>query len=497
MKLRKHICTAVLLGVAVAFISVGTTAVAQGLQPPFMAPTPPSLTNGVFYFQAGVKYRNVDQFRFDVSGASSPIVVSSGTIPFGPTTSGNFGVGTGKLGFDGNSGTPTANGSFSWIYDNGQISGDVIPGGVVIVPPDVLSPAIPVACEDDPGPPPVIIVCNRDFLWSYSVIQPVIGRFISVISGSGGCCDDQSAPSSQGSFVIDDPTTQVNNIGSMANTTQVTFQLALLDSLAFITNSSTDINRVFQGAAVGPSFEMGYQLSNYFDLFYGFSWFTISNSMSLSNTIQGQGARTTIVDTFPFVSDDTAAWPVSLGAFQSSSSINIASTATQNYHLATNSPLLGIFPNRQFSAQADASIPFENIQETITNSAEFTPLENRFGARSWAPLYGLGRLGATLGTAVIPTYFKITGSRTDIASGSSGTVAPGTVLVAQTAEQKDWTTLYGLFVGGDLSMGNTGYFLYASADYMWATNFSYELNAVKTTFNPGGFTAGLSAGIQF
>jgi hypothetical protein len=283
----------------------------------------------------------------------------------------------------------------------------------------------------------------------------------------------------------------------MSATTQVTFQLALADSLAFVTNTTPDINRIVDAKVWGPTFEFGYQFSNYFDLFYGFSWFNVKNSIGLSNTIQAQGARTTIVDTFPFVSDDNAPWPVALGAFQSSQSINTASSSTQNYHLATNSPLLGIFPTRQFLSQADASIPTEIIQETISNNAEFTPLENRFGARSWAPLWGLGRIGATLGTAIIPTYFKITGSASYIASGSSGAVAPGTVLSAQVLEHNDWRTLYGLFVGGDLALGNTGYFLYASADYMWATNLNYELGAVATTFNPGGFTAGLNAGVQF
>ena len=160
-------------------------------------------------------------------------------------------------------------------------------------------------------------------------------------------------------------------------------------------------------------------------------------------------------------------------------------------------PFKGLSPNRQFASQLDATIPIELIQETITNSAEFTPLENRFGARSWAPLYGLGRLGATLGGAIIPTYYKITGSRTDIATGTSGEVDPGQVLVAEVIENKEWRTLYGGFVGGDLMLGNTGYFLYGSADYMWANNLSYQLGTVTTIFNPGGFTAGLSAGVQF
>ncbi len=390
MKLRKHICTAALLGIALAFISVGTTAVAQGLQPPFMAPTPPSLTYGVFYFQAGAKYRNVDTFRFDVSGGSNTIVVDPGTIPFGPTTAGPFGVGTGKVGFIGGA---------SWVYDNGALNGNVTP-----------LPSVGVGCA---GPPPQ--VCSGgNFAWVDSVATPELGRFVTIDGGTGTCCDGLTVPFERGSFSIVDPTTQVNNLASIAGTTTVQFTLALPTSLAFITNTTADINRVFQAAAVGPSLEMGYQWSNYFDVFYGFSWFTTSNSMSLSNVVQGQGSRTSIVDTFPFLSDDTSAWPVF--NFNSSNTV-VGTTSTFNYHISPNRSGQGILPNRQFSTEPDASIITEDIQESITNIAEFTPLENRFGARSWAPLYGLGRLGATLGTAVIPTYFKITGSRTDIALG--------------------------------------------------------------------------------
>jgi hypothetical protein len=240
---------------------------------------------------------------------------------------------------------------------------------------------------------------------------------------------------------------------------------------------------------------MGYQWSNYFDVFYGFSWFTASNSMSVTSVIQGEGSRTTITDTFPFLSDDTSPWPVF--NFNSSNSV-VNTTSTFNYHISPNRSGQGILPNRQFGTVADASIVTEDIQETITNTAEFTPLENRFGVRSWAPLWGLGRFGAILGGAIIPTYYKITGSRTDIALGpANGAVAPGTVLVAQATENKEWRALYGGFVGADLFMGNTGYFLYGSADYMWANNLSYQLGTVTTIFNPGGFTAGLSAGIQF
>jgi hypothetical protein len=476
MKLRKHICTAALLGIALAFLSVGTTAVAQGLQPPFMAPTPPSLSYGVFYFQAGAKYRNLHTFTMNVSGGPSTIVVDPGTVPFGPPTAGPFGVGTANgQWFDGVL-APT-----TWTYDNGQVSADVTPPGVIIGCTGIAcSPLDQSWVYFSPGPPA-------------PYLQPELGRFVTTVS-TADCCDGLTVPYSIGSFQISDPATQVNNLSSIAGTTTVTFTVAVDNSLAFTTNTG-GLQRVFEGAVVGPSLETGYQWSNYFDVFYGFSWFTASNSLSVSSVIQGTASSTSIVDTFPFLSDDTSAWPIF--AFNSSDTA-VNGVYTQNYHLAPNSPANGgIFPTRQFSTVPITDIPTELIQETITNSAEFTPLENRFGARSWAPLWGLGRFGAILGGAIIPTYYKITGSRTDIATGTSGEVDPGQVLYAEVIENKEWRTLYGGFVGADLSLGNTGYFLYGSVDYMWANNLTYDLGTVTTIFNPGGFTAGFSAGIQF
>ena len=98
---------------------------------------------------------------------------------------------------------------------------------------------------------------------------------------------------------------------------------------------------------------MGYQWSNYFDVFYGFSWFTASNSMSVSSVIQGTASSTAIVDTFPFLSDDTSGWPVF--DFNSSDSA-VNGDPLHNYQSAPNGPANGgIFPTRQFSTVADCS----------------------------------------------------------------------------------------------------------------------------------------------
>lgn len=475
MKLRKHISPVALSVVAFTLLLAATTALGQELQPPFMAPTPPSLYYGALYFQAGVRYRNVDSFRFDVIAGPNTITVNPGTIPFGPTTAGPFGFALGTPAaqqFNGTS-APTL-----WLYDNGQVDSAVDPApGVAII-------------QSNPSPPPTNLSCKgADTAWVYSVTQPELGRYQTTLGASSACTG--SVPQEIGSFSIVDPTSQVNNPSSFSGTTTVTFTLGLDSSLAFALSTTPDINRVLDSNFWGPTFEAGYQYSNYFDLFYGFSWFNASNSMVLSNTIQGQGSEVTITDTFPFVSDDTSAWPLhGFNSSQDGSTSNI-------YQIAPNSSIGGIFPTRQFGTQPDQSIPIENIQQNISNTAEFTPLENRFGGRSWAPLFGLGRIGVTLGTAIIPTYYKISGAATYVASGSSGTVPAGTVLFAQTATQKSWSTLYGVFVGGDLSLGSERYFLTGSADYMWSTNISYELASVKTTFNPGGFTAGLNFGTRF
>jgi hypothetical protein len=236
MKLRKHICTAALLGVALAFISIGTTAVAQGLQPPFMAPTPPSLNYGVFYFSAGAKYRNLHTFTMNVSGGPSTIVVSPGTVPFGPPTAGPFGVGTAN-----GSGLTASLPPTTWTYNNGQACG------------------VPARCyrrlrRSTSCMPP-------DQLWLYlnpgPFIQPELGRFVFTIGDSPfACCIGTTAPGSIGSFQINDPATQVNNPGSIAGTTTVTFTVGVPGSLAFTTNTS-GLERVFEGAVVGPSLETG------------------------------------------------------------------------------------------------------------------------------------------------------------------------------------------------------------------------------------------------
>lgn len=480
MRLREHTATACLLTIIIC-VSASLVAAQDYMQPPFV-PAPvgtPTLMAGRFYFQAGARYRSVDTLRFNVHGGPLSLTFLGGTVPFGPTEPGNFGVGTGRPGFTGGAGN-------SWVYDNGQISGDVVPPDPTIVP----LPALAVGCDDTILGP---IVCNSDDFWTYSVLTPELGRYLVTINGSGTCCDGQSAPSSIGSFSIVDPSTQVNNFGGpIANTTTVTFQRLLADSLLFNVTATTVNNRVLDPQVWSPVFETGFQLYDFFDIFYGFSWFNVSNSMGIANPLVGLAARRILQDTFPFLSDDTTTWPIF--NFNSSNSV-VNGDALHNYRLATNGPGQGILPNRQFISQQDDTLVPENIQELISNSADITVYEARMGSRTWVPLYGMGRLGATMGFAFMPAYYKIAGNRNYISQGPN--LPAGTSLLSQSALYKDWMPHYGAFVGGDLTLAYGAAYFNAAMDYTWATVQKYQLFTVETSFSPGGMTVGLFGGVRF
>ncbi|MBI4965266.1 MAG: hypothetical protein HY913_18465 [Desulfomonile tiedjei] len=481
MKRRGHISTFIcLLIIASSLAAVAVAGAQEFIQPPFVPSPPgtPTLMAGRFYFQAGVRYRSVESLRFDVSGGPQTLTFAAGTPLFGPLTSGNFGVGTGREGFTGTNGP--AGDPLRWLYDNGYLSGPVDP-----------APGVQIGCA---GPPAVAACGPADQAWTYitgGIPTPELGRQTFFVS-SANCCNGLIVPGHIGSFSLNDATVQVDNPNSIVGTTQVTLQVILDDSLAFLVNTTPDINRQAGPKLWSPTFEAGYQLYNYFDIFYGFSWFNVDNSVGLSNVIPGQVSRTLIIDTFPFVSDHDSAWPV--GSFFSSDNI-IGDTPAHIYQVTPNSPLRGIFPNRQFSTQLDDSIPAESIQETVSARADISVYETRIGGRSWVPLYGLGRIGVTLGTAFMPTYYKLIENRSYTALGPN--LPPGTPVFAISNEIKDWRAHYGAFVGSDLELGYGAAYVKGSVDYMWANALTYQLDAVNTSFNPGGMTLGINGGIHF
>jgi hypothetical protein len=309
---------------------------------------------------------------------------------------------------------------------------------------------------------------------------------------TGDCCNGLTVIGHIGSFGIVDPTNQVDNPGSISGTTTVTFQALIADSLQFNVNATVADNRVLDPQVWSPAFETGFQLYDFFDLFYGFSWFNVNNSTGIFNVLAGTAARRLIQDTFPFLSDDDSAWPVF--NFNSSNSV-VNGDPVHNYRLSTNSASRGILPSRQFLTQQDDTLAPEIIQEFISNSADITVYEARLGGRTWIPLYGLGRLGATTGIAFMPAYYKIAGNRNYISQGPNLPV--GTSLLSQSALYSSWMPHFGAFVGGDLTLAYGSAYFNASMDYTWATVQSYQLLTVETSFSPGGMTLGLWGGVRF
>jgi len=501
MKRRGHIYPFICLMTITLSLAAAAVAGAQGFMPPPPGPVPsvqpypleapfvpappgtrPSLMAGRFYFQGGVKYRSIESLRFNVFGNRQSLIANPGTVPFGPATAGDFGVGTGKDGFLGGAGV-------CWVYDNGQICGTPDPGGggaVAVGCGAALTPAIPVIC-DNAG---VDTYCACDYVYTYDVVTPLVGRRHS--TGAGGCCDGLDVASSVGSFSLTDAISQVNNT-NVGNTTAVTLQLALLDSLAFVVDTTPAWNRQTGAKLWSPSFEAGYQISNFFDLFSTFSWFSVSQSTGISNVIVGQGARVAIRDTFPFSSDDFESnWPAF--NFNSSSTCIVGAGCFQAYEIAVNSALRGVFPNRTFTTQLDATVPAESIQETVSSRVDINVYETRLGGRSWVPLFGLGRLGVTFGGSFMPAYYKIAQNRNYVSLGPN---VPGQVLFSVSNEFKDWRPHYGVFVGSDLELGNGIYYIQGSIDYTWVNNQTYTLDAVETSFNPGGMSVGAMAGLHF
>lgn len=477
MKRRGSISPIICLLIIASALTAATEVFAQEfMQPPF-APLPrvamPSLMGGRFYFQAGAQYRSIATLQMNSFGGVENLTAVAGTVPFGPTTSGDFGVGTGKEGFTGTNGP---GGTTSWQYDNGFLSGPVTP-----------SPGVHVTCGA------LAIDCSpADVVWTYGVAESPteLGRFV-FLSGGLDCCAGTTAPGHIGSFGIYDATVQVDNAGSIVGTTKVTFQLQDPGSFIYTLNTVPAINRELGPKVWSPVITFGFQAGNFFDVFSGYSWFDVKNAMGYSTVVEATGGRSLIQDTFPFVSDQDTAWPV--GIFQSANYI-IGGEPTHRYSIAPNSALRGIYPNRQFLTQTDNTIAVENIRQTVSATADISVYESRYGGRSWVPLYGMGSLGVYTGFSFMAAYYKLTTNRVFV---SEGPTFPGVTLLAVSAYHTDWRPHYGGFVGGDLALAFGPLYFYSAADYTWMTEQTYRLDVVETNFSPGGMTITMAGGVRF
>ena len=167
-----------------------------------------------------------------------------------------------------------------------------------------------------------------------------------------------------------------------------------------------------------PSFELGYQASNFSDLFAGFSWYTLANSATFHQVAAADSTFTAII----------------------------------NYHV------------------------------------DLEAYETRGGLRSWYPLWGLGRVGATLGgfTTVVP--YKVSATRT--ASAGAGFTGSG--------RHEDVWVQIGLIGGLEAEVDLSRLLVKAGVEYSWGSSHVYgTLLGTQTEMRPSGFSAIFSGGYRF
>jgi hypothetical protein len=117
MKLRG--LNTILLCLVISLVSLvqADVSIAQMVpQPPFLAPYTPGMTSGLFYFNAGVKYRNIQTVRFEIVPHTVSQIQSLGTVPWGPEQEGTV-----FYPLTPNTADPDPEISGIWPYDDGTI----------------------------------------------------------------------------------------------------------------------------------------------------------------------------------------------------------------------------------------------------------------------------------------------------------------------------------------------------------------------------------------
>lgn len=119
---------------------------------------------------------------------------------------------------------------------------------------------------------------------------------------------------------------------------------------------------------------------------------------------------------------------------------------------------------------------------------DFTFYQGRVGGRSWYPLYGMGRIGVSLGAQLGVVPFKVSVNETIIG---------GPVLTA--ASHSDYWWHGAGFLGLDLELGYNRYFLKGSIEgVLGGPTLTYEdLGFISTKIKASAVSAAITGGIRF
>lgn len=509
MKLRNHISPVVCLVVALASCWFENAALAQQAFPvtPFMPPVRQSCLSGRFYVQGGVQFRSIQRLGFQKSPSviryAEPIqdpnnpgvVYTEGKPPFGPNQNGDFGTGTGVPGYQ-EFGPPTGvetdgpRRSGIWIYDNGYITPN---GGYTDSDTNLFVP----------------------LTWPFYGSEQVggLGQYRENTTSTNGI--------DVGVFTVTDTASQVLNgfPGIYPNSPQgIGFEpknppnenaTYAIQWSRVLNESVTDDSqqgvpsRIWQswGGQVDnleyneqlwcPTVEIGVQATSFFDVFWALSWYSLDKGFSKTYTSPAELWRRAFRDTFSFWSDNDNPWAV--GSWQS----DVRPDGTNvNQQIVPDARGTGGYPNRQFYYVIDGSngaqFPPVSVSETVICRTDANIYENRWGVRSWTPLYGMGRFGVTLGPLMNLIYFKA--SQTTIAEFSGGVNH-----VDESARfSQGWLVSYGLFTAADVEIDWNNYFLRTNLQYnLTEEKQIHNSNYVWMNMNLGGFSSIITAGLRF
>ena len=523
MKSRENILIAAGLVVILSCFGSAETVSAQGYapggpppgyyyQPPTMVPTGPSMYPGVFYISGGAKVRDLQSLSIGTKSAELVNIINPGVPAFGPNVSGPilYPVPPTALGTD----NPSISGI--WSYDDGFIE----PTGTGST---TLSANYPVgatnglghftAGEDsgsfrifdfhvqanDGGIGPMS--STTALSWSKLITGLTPGstdyliHFICADGSTTGtsCFPAQPCPgpvactytSSAGAVNggVQDPATIV--AGSPYYNEVASRGFAAFPDAGAVND--------FQNRVWAPYIEIGFQSTALFDVFYGVSAFQVSRTFAETRPTIVPFARRGFKDTFGFQTGDSATW----------TAVNFDSTggtAGQSYFIFPNEGSGQPIPSRTFFNAVDVTVPTTAAQETITGKLDFTTIESRSGGRAWVPLWGMGRIGTSLGGLLAATPQTLTSTAFYVATADNpvaGVVA-GDVLINASTKQDSLAWNLGLFCGADMELGFSRLFVKSAIEYnyyFYATTM--ESDVIATKINLSGVAATFSAGARF
>jgi hypothetical protein len=467
--------------------------------PPLPNPVYPAAVNG-FYIKSGVKLRNITQFEFHVVDRNYTRE-ELGRPPFGPLTDGEFGTGVGKPGY--NDPAPPANFTnneqgYPYTPDWGNCAAPPRLSGIWQYNDGYLNP--------NPGP---LCGSSATSFWVGSDIE--LGRYRAADPVPPPDPPVPTPPYQYGEFELYSPTLQLN-AGTFSGSNTVTFEYLIdgnydarygiapdssgeIASLIYSAYFAAQDARGYSNKIWTPTIEVGFQAGNFFDFFYGFSWYSLGhgfgNTVTQPTPMSVRGFR----DAWPFFSDDVSGIPGAV--FNSSVSIvggNELGNINYLIHMDTAGQN-GSFPTRTFFLADYPGGGDENIQEVVFHRADLGIYENRFGARSWAPIFGLGRIGATAGLLVTPIHYQM--STTTLVTSEGPNLPAGTVMYSSNIQNRDWWWNFGGFIGADIEIGLPRYYFSGSVEYSLCKREMFQQESVETFFNPGGFAATFGGGIRF